>query len=411
MNKYRENLSIEEDFLHKLTLNDNIHQGIPPSLDDVTFLSLCKKQKLSKLAANNLLSGPFELKKFSPPLHNQLKQALMLHDHEIALYQSVLKEIIRLLEEINVSPIVMKGPYQVDGMIRDFGDLDLLVPKKSIPTIHELMLNKGFNYVGYDRNLWIKKKEKDDIATLLEWSNQFEYLHPKTSLLIEFHSDFFEPSRVYPIYLAKFLEQKHRMTEQACFNNKLNCKQLLPMDRLWLMCMHTALKRSVAKHSFCLRNILIIFQLSSYPGIDWQFFLEQSYKTDTLPFVIYSLQLTKSFYPCPDIPDLSPWENKLTIGQKLMIRFHHKAYVNFAKTNRIWCSFYRYLEPLVTPSPLSRKIRSLTIIPLFFAPPWSLRKTYSLKRHSPLVFLAYPMEPFRWSFRLIRKVVRMLRRG
>jgi len=393
----------ESQILVEMLCRDNWENGWIKSIDFEKLIRLAKKNLVLSSLAHFIFEKNIDHFFRESSVYPILKESLLLNQRDTFVYKKTLNHIKKTFSEINIDICLLKGlslPWKIP---RDMGDLDLLVYEKDLLPAIEAMENLGFSYQGYRRNRFIKNSEFRNWKKLMTWSNQFEFLDQKTGLLVELHTNFFEQYRVYHINLDLFLGKINEFRERSLWSAELECKTLSLEDKVWLLSIHNSLKRSVSKNSFVLRNVLDMRYLLKSGQIRWDELIKRALETDTLVFLMYSLEMTNSFFSDLLLEEpLSRGNSLLTVKGKVLKRSLHNCFYNLETINFFKRFVFQMILPFFQKSRLSHKFGSLLILPVLFPPVKRLKELYNLPRWMFPVF--YLIEPLRWINMAIYKI-------
>ncbi|OHD66415.1 MAG: hypothetical protein A2176_06705 [Spirochaetes bacterium RBG_13_51_14] len=401
-------------------------------IEDILILELCKNEKNSSSIENifhnykiNLhyffkiidkhLIKPFilaEALKYSIPepvrdiLHRAAKEAIFETRVRHQMIKREYNRIQTIVQERGAECILLKGISLDFTGLRMIGDLDILVKEGDFVIADESVRAAGFDYVGDILNPLIRNNEKKDIISQLSWNNQFQYENKKNGILLELHTNLFEKSRAYIFDLNRLLENIDIFWKNRVWNDSLNAYTLCTEDLLMLMCLHTAVKRSLHMNRFILRNLLDISGCIDR-GINWDSFLSASVQFDTVSLVFFSLSLAIRLIGI-NVPDgvMHVFESRCTKGQKLLAALHHKSFYNLESSSIFFSNLYKILCPFVYQKKWFSRLKSILMLPVLFPARWRMAQLFHIKKNNPLIFLTYLINPFRLLFLLIKNIVR-----
>ncbi len=381
------------EILCKNKWDDNWINNINPDI----FIEIAKKNKVLSSLAHIIFQKNFDSSFKETKLYSVLKESLLMNQRDINAYKDILNLLQTHFTKSHIDSCLLKGLSLQSIIPRDMGDLDLLIHPKNLIRAIEILEDLGFTYQGNIRNIHIKKREIRNWKKLLTWSNQFEFLHSKTGVLVELHTNLFERFRIYHFNLDPLLSKIDDFWERSKWSNSIQCKELLLEDKMLLLCIHNSIKRSAPKGTFAFRNILDIKNLIENNEINWVNLIKTAKSTNTLVFLVYSLELTSKFFPHLklDIP-ISLGFKRLKRREIFLTQIMYHCYNNLQYSNYLYSFFFRLFLPLCQKSRFTQKLSSLFILPALFQPKWMLRIIYGLPKNSALVFFTYLLEPIRW---------------
>jgi hypothetical protein len=315
-----------------------------------------------------------------------------------------------VLEKQDVDFVLMKGLSLDFSGIRTIGDLDILVREKDILVADRLVRGTGFEYAGDAMNLLIKEEEKGDISRQLDWNNQFQYVNRKNRLLLELHTNLFERSRAYIFNLDPLLDNIEMFWENRTWNNSLGSYVFSRDDLLILMCLHTALKRSLYSNTFILRNLVDIGALIG-PGIDWNVVLSRSRVLNVSSFILFSLSLAVQLLE-EEVPGavMDTLRHDCTRGEKYLVALHLKCYHDLESSWLVYTNLYKILASFVYQEKWLPRIKRLLLLPVLFPPRSKMAEIYHITMTNPLIYCAYLAHPFRLIGLLLKRIAGLFRR-
>jgi len=387
----------ESRIIIEMLVNDNWQSN---------WIGFINCDKLINLAIENKVLSTFSHWIFENNIESYFKnttayplivEALLLNERDIRAYEKVLNLLYSEFSKIGIDICLLKGLSLKGKRPRDMGDLDILIHdydlKKAIVKMEEL----GFSYQGYIRNDRISKREARNWDKQLLWNNQFQFLDPNDDLLVEIHTNLFERRRVYKFNLDPLLNGIEDFWTRSINSSELHCPVLSVEDRLWLLCLHNSTHRTAVSNSFVLRTVLDMINLINSEHIDWISLFKRSRETDTLVFVIYSLEMINFFLP-GIIPEktISSGNRQLNAPKQIMKKIMHKCYNDLERSHYFYKFLFSLILPFVQKSFFFQKFSSILILPTLFPSSVRLRHIYGLPKGSPLVIFTYFIEPFRW---------------
>jgi hypothetical protein len=313
-----------------------------------------------------------------------------------------------LLEGRGIDYILMKGLSLDFSGFRSIGDLDILVREKDLLVADRLVHDAGFEYVGGILNPLIKDSEKNDISTQLDWNNQFQYMNPKNRLLLELHTNLFERFRAYVFDLDPLLDAIETFWANRTWNEALGCHVFAMDDQLVLMCLHTALKRSLYANMFVLRNLTDIAAIIER-GVDWDNVVSRARALHVHSFVLFSLSLAVRLLGA-GVPDdvLECLRLGCTGSEKFLVALHLRCFHNLESSWLLYAQLYKILSPFVYQKKWLPRIKYILLIPLLFPSRWSMSQKYHIRKDNPLIFFMYLLNPFRLLYLVVRRLIRMI---
>ncbi len=399
-------------------------------IEDTLVLGICKKKKdrvvieniLQKKIDVDLLLGridkhlikPFvlqELVKYSMP--EQVKSTITAAAREAVIETALRNQMLRkeyagiqaVFKEHGIECILMKGfSLDVSG-IRTVGDLDILVKEKDLLVADKIVPLLSFEYVGDILNPLIRKEEKKNISLQINWNNQFQYYKKKNAVLLELHTNLFERDRAYEFDLNRLLDSIDLFWNRKQWNEILQTYVLSNEDLLLLMCLHTALKRSLYSNQFVLRNCIDIAGLVERE-IDWDRVAAVSRDLDISSFVLFSLTLSARLLDV-EVPDeiLRVLDGHCTSGQRLCNAIHLRSFHDLGPSVLVYSNLYKFLVPFVYQKRMIPRLKRLFLLDLLFPPKRIMARFFKLSVENPLVYATYLLNPLRWVCLIGKRII------
>ena len=312
--------------------------------------------------------------------------------------------ISQIFKNKNIEFIVLKGLTINELEYRDFGDLDILVKEKDLLKAADILYNLEYYYKYQTYTRKIKKAEINDISKQLTWNNEFPFYNNKTKLTIEIHTNIFKKSYNYYRGIDETLENIDSFWENKVYNEFIQCYSLSDIDRLILMCLYTATKRSLYNDNFALRGLLDIEKILT-KKIDLDLLVSRTIQLKLVPFVYFALNLTYQIFDNRKLPELLKiFEKKLPKAEKFICYIHSKCFYNFQKGSILYTKLYQIIFPLILGKGFLFKIKNLFLLNYFFPPRRKMQEMYHINQNSPLILLTYLMAPLRWFYLIIKRI-------
>jgi len=374
-------------------------------------LERCSKEELFKQAVKHKVLAPLAVRlegeaAVEPSWRRWALFASMSSERDARLWSGGAEKTVKLLESSAISPVMLKGPSLALGRPRDMGDIDLLVPRDSLVKAISVLEAEGYEYKGFERNMYIRRNEYRDWDKLARWSNQFEFREPETGALIELHTAFFETERVYREDLSRFREAVDEFIAHRVKDPETGYFFLSLEDRILLLALHAGLKRSPANHSFILRHLFDFKHLAA-EGPDWDRLEQRAFRFGGAHHLLFLLRLYEAFAP-PCVPEgfIGRIESKLSRPVAGLQNIHLRCLSGLDSYNRRSVFTYQLLLPYVLKGTPRALVQSLLVFPLLFPSIIRLSRYYGLPQRSRLAFLLYLLEPLRWTLRIFRKIAK-----
>ena len=378
-----------------------------------TVLDRCNQDELARLAALHrveyLLAASVMVEEgINPEWRRWAAFSVLSSQHLLSLCAKAARNTVTLLQAGGITPIQLKGPSLALGKPRAPGDVDLLIPTGTLMRSIALLESAGYEYCGYGRNMYIKRREYRAWEGLARWSNQFEFTEPETGILIELHTAFFETERVYTEKLLIFRSALDEFFAASVLDADTGIRYLALEDRALLLALHSGLKRAPVNKEFRLRHLADLDNLAK-AGLDWERLEKRAFHFGAAHHLVFLLRLYEGFAgSCAPPGYVEQLEGQLKLSVVCLIRLHLQCLTGLEKYHRGLIFVYKWSSPFILPGTLRGRIRSLLIFPLVLPPPFKLATIYGLPERSRLVYLLYILEPVQWVYRLLRKTGRML---
>lgn len=387
----------ESQIILDILCNNRWEDNWITSINQEIFINIAKKNRVLSSLAHIILNNKKDNSLKNTPLYRVLKESLLMNQRDKYAYQEVLNLLQIHFAKKQIDSCLLKGISLQGSIPRDMGDLDLLIHPKDLISAITTLEELGFIYQGHKRNIHMKRREIRNWKELVTWSNQFEFLHSQTGVLVELHTNFFERYRIYRFNLDPLLNKVDDFWERCTWSESIQCKELSPEDKLLLLSIHNSIKRSAPKGLFAFRNILDMKNLIENSKVNWEPLIKTAKSTNTLTFLVYSLEMASMFFPHLELNDaISKGYKELKFREKFLTNIMIKCYTNLEYSHYLYSFLFRLFLPLCQKSRFTQKLSSLLILPALFQPKWKLRIIYQLPTKSKLVFFTYFLEPIRW---------------
>jgi len=384
---------------------DNIEKfGSAPAFNWDYFFTILDKHMILPIALNELI-------KYNLPSRTKKILSLATKNAVVgtALLNSMIKDELLKIKSVftleGIDFILMKGLSLDFNGLRTIGDLDILVRYKDLPAADMIIRNSGYYYVGDKINRFIKKNEKKNISLQLDWNNQYQYKNQKNMLLLELHTNLFERERAYELFdLNNIWDSIELIWDNRIQDKTLNCYFFSTEDQLILMCLHTAIKRSLYSNTFILRNLLDINNLIERE-IDWNRFLLRIQQMNISSLILFSLTLT-SRLTGSRIPETIHNELKLssTKSERFLVQLHLKCFHNFESSGMFYSNIYKIISPFIYQKRILPRIKAIMLFPVFFPPRTRMAQLYNISENNPLIFLTYFVNPVRNFIKMVKQL-------
>jgi hypothetical protein len=321
-------------------------------------------------------------------------------------YSSALRKTVCILNEKKIEGIVLKGASLSLGRPRDSGDVDLLIPKEALGKAIESIESAGYEYKGFERNIFIRPNEYKDWQRLNSWSVQYEFLEPETKMLVELHTAFFETDRVYDEDLRKLRASIGEFVTASVLDEETGFRFLAKEDRVFLLALHAGIKRSPANKSFVLRHLLDLETLMS-AGLDWDKIVSRAFELDMAHHLLL-LMLLYERISATAAPRglLQSIEERLPTSVARLVNLHARCIRNIDDYSTALCLAYRIASPFVLRCTPRARIRAAFLLPVILPTPYQLQNEYHLPARGPLVFLLSPLVLLRLLVQFVGRIAR-----
>lgn len=396
----------EDDFILSL-INNNSNKIIDYlEKDDLNWKYInvaITKNKIRILFSHILSSYISKIKQ--DHIKKYIKKSLIEYDINKKIYLNELNSIKQKFLDENIDFILLKGLAITYKGYRDFGDLDILIKEKDLLSASEILNELNYYYIKISPKNSLSKKELNDITKQLHWNNEFGFYNKDNMLLIELHTNLFQKKYIYVENILFLLNKIDMFWNNKIFDKDLQCFKLSNEDLLILLCLHAAIKRALYTDNFALRGLIDIKQVIS-KKIDWDYFKEAVISLKITPYVYFSLQLTEQFLSINDANDIILFlKNKLGKKEQFIINIHNKCFYSLIKGSIIYTKLYKFLLPFVLGKGILNIIKTLLFIDYLFPTKLRMEQIYKIKKNSPFIYLTYLINPFRWIYLLLRRIV------
>jgi hypothetical protein len=383
-------------------------RGMPSLFNSRDFVTLSKLSEKHLLKAE-IFSKIMSLSDFQPwkeSIRAEARHAVMGVTLRNSFMLGQIETIVKLFNSNKIDMILIKGPVLDATGLREIGDLDILVRENDLLRVKELLEKNEYTYTGNRENLLLSKEEKEDISLQQSWNCQYQFRHSTNDLLLEIHTNFFERSRTYDIDISTLLDGIGSFWQRASWSKKFACDVLKKEDSLLLLCMHNAIKRCPANNRFTLRNLVDINNVAS-DGIDWDDFTIRATNLKITPFVLFSLSLTE-YYLGLRIPQriIQKLDEHCTKWDRRLIRLHRKCVTSIDHVSPVYSNLYKILVPFVYNDSWTLRMKRVFFIDAIFPSRIRVAEIYGIDKNSPLLPVAYLLNPFRWLYLLVRTLVK-----
>ncbi|MBI9098774.1 MAG: nucleotidyltransferase family protein [Spirochaetaceae bacterium] len=318
--------------------------------------------------------------------------------------QRELKTLGKLFEERNIPMMALKG-FTLDPeltLLREFYDIDVLIPENMIISVIDYLTEKGYSYQG---SFMISIKEKNDIYGQLKWNNQYQYKCPSSPFVIEIHTNLFERDRIRLENLTFLLDQVDLFWERKRWDDNFLCYFPCHEASLALLCLHTSLKRSPAENKMLLRHSLDM-EILVKNGIDKNYFLSLCRTWRISYHICFAFKLHEMIMETSYESFYTPLLYELNKRERLLMKTHLSC-VKDLHSSSSWGIFrYRLLMPFVIGGGIKKSI--IWYLECIFPTRVKQEFDFGIKRESPFIFLTYLINPPRWIW---RKVIKPLING
>lgn len=336
----------------------------------------------------------------------KLKKSTMAMVGNNLLAKSEMRQIIKTFEKDGIASILMKGLSLDFTGLRTCRDLDILVRQQDLVRSIEPLKSLGYFYVGDMLNHALSRKERRDITLQFSWNNQYQFFNQQKNLLLEIHTNLFERRKIYFDNLGTMLDRIDDIWQRKVFDKELGVYIFSLEDRLILMCMHAAIKRSFSNNTFILRNVLDVDRIIR-KGVDWELFLTAAGDMKISHYIYFSLLLAKYFF-ASDIPDhvFDRLKSGCSGSELFLVRFHFKCFKNFKYNAPLHTTMFKIISAFVY-NDNKRGLEVLKrIFRVFAIPRWKISDMTGIRHDSPAIVLGYIYNPFRMLLLFFRNLLK-----
>ncbi len=355
------------------------------------FMSLARRHLLDGEASDALLrlkirdGLPLSIEKAC------LREAALASAAAVKLRYETLS-VMRLLTDNELECAVMKGTSLDFSGFRRGRDIDILIKPEVLERASELLSSGGFSSAGGRSNLMVTKSEIDDLPGQMKWNCQFQFEHREAGYLVELHTGLFEKSRIYSESLKSLHSHESMFLKGRVFDDELGTWRMNNADMLFLMCMHSAVKRPPSSDGFLLRNTVDITRLVNKP-FDMERFLETVRKTGTACYIFFSLKLTSMLFKGSIDEKLLSSLREMTPRRCTAANFFHfRSFKNLSGNSTLFSNIYRTLIPLTSAAAGPGMLRAL-FPPLLFPRPVAVCQAFRLRLSGITLAAGYLLWP------------------
>jgi hypothetical protein len=381
------------------------------------FLRTIRRHKVAALVLASLLDYPLP-----DALHRRLQRlatsevSSVLHDNRV--FRAEQARIAGSLRKNGIDCILLKGLSLDFSGVRYMGDIDLMVPEeKLMESIESVLSLDGYEYrpVGRDGNPAhavctesLPSFEKKRVLRQLPWNNEFQLIHPEQGVMVELHHRLIQsrnPWNRYSEIPRPVLDNTRMFWERRQFSPELDCSVLAPEHSLILMCPKNAIKHAPANDTFRL-SVLVDLDNLVRRGIEWDSAQRDSVQLGAAPFVLFSLSLAKELVGAP-IPRrvLEELKEQATPAQVRAMRIHRKCVNSLAASSILYSKLYQSVSPSVFGGSLGQRMYWRLFVPFWLPPRRKIAARYNLAPESRWIVLAYAINPLRWIYKTVSKLV------
>jgi hypothetical protein len=203
-----------------------------------------------------------------------------------------LLELLQLLRAHSIPAVPYKGPFLAHYLygnlaLRQFNDLDILVPKDRALEARDLLGGCGYSLSG-------PRSEHPTEASFLKWDCEFSQVSSDGNVHVEIHWAIAPYMMAFPVKFESLLSRLQRTSfgggEVSCFR---------PSDLLFVLCAHGAKHRWERLEWICGVSELI----RGYQAeIDWYEVIDSTEKLGIRRMIFLGLYLAAEFLGAP-VPD------------------------------------------------------------------------------------------------------------
>jgi hypothetical protein len=312
-----------------------------------------------------------------------------IHDRKVQCAE--LSKILSLFSARGIRCILIKGLSIDRSMIRQSGDIDILVkPESLIDAIETVLELPEYRFresmAGKNADEWrfsgsLSGKDKARIRRAMVFTHEFQLYNIELGVLVELHINLFLKNRrsfERVENIDGLLNNIGRIWEACQSEQDLGCMVPSPEHSLLIMCMHNALKRSPSNNRFRLGTIVDIDGLVTV-GVDWMSFLDDCRRFGMVAFTYFSLRLARRLMKTPVPAFVLSYLKRGCTGLQLMaVRFHLRCVGSLQTGSFLYRGLYQSIGPFAFGGSSIAKLTGALFMPLWMPP---LRKL-SIVRNS-----------------------------
>ena len=361
-------------------IRDKILSLIENNLDWDYLLKLASRHRLMPLLYYNLNSTCPEL--VPEGILSELKEYFNANVRKNLMMTGELIKVLNLLEAEGIKAVPYKGPVlasMVHGNIglREFGDLDVFVPRSDVLKAKNLLLSENYN-------LCLEFEHITD-KFYLKTQREYALFNNNNGIVTEIHWDFHGPFFYLPLESDFFCDDLKIVNI-----NDFKVSSFTPENLFIILCIHNA------KHDWeNLGWICDIHELIQNYKLNWTSIIEKTTKLGTQRIVFINLFLAKHLLGL-NIPekllhdldsDLQVKKMSISIINRLFSKTEHpfnlinKTFFDFKKRENIYYGFKDCVFGLTTPTYPDFEILTLPnlLYPLYYVfRPFNLLKRYKI---------------------------------
>jgi hypothetical protein len=398
----------------KTDLTEFLHQQ---SINWDYFIQTVRQHRVGALVFDSLLRLPLtEAQRNKLQMLGRQEILAVIHDNRV--FKKELTILMDKLGSKNIDCLLLKGLSLNYSQLRAMGDLDLMVKDNDLMDAIDSVLeidgcfyrrhskSRFSTYMTYQRRL--PGKEKQRIHHQIGQHNEFQVIDPGRRILIEFHVRPFQLTSTFNKYvenLEPFIHNTSVFWQEKEYNENLGCYTLSRVHSLLLMCLQNGIKRTPSNNHFRL-SILVDIHYLVETGISWRLLLEDSERLQIAPFVYFTLDLSKRLLgtsiPRFVLRDLAA---HCTKRQLYVINIQRRCLSSLRSRHIIYSKLYNMLSPFAFGGTIKEQLSWFLLLPVWLPSRQKIGVVFEMRRNSPWIPLGALLNPLRWFYQLIEKLL------